>query len=158
MDKEFFNYITSSEGKAKLKERNEKLKKFCAENNITRVQNEFYFDLFNVHFMVSLNTIKVSNAKSLKEKMVLLSDPEVDRTEIIHIRGNKDTIMQIYTDLKNGIELDYNGNRVEQKPIPKPKPQPQPTTPTQTTLNINRTAPTRQSARQQAIDSLFKRR
>ena len=159
MDKEFFNSITSSEGKAELKERNEKLKKFCAENNITRVQNEFYFDLFNVHFMVSRNTIKVSNAKSLKEKMVLLSDPEVDRTEIIHIKGNKDTIMQIYTDLKNGIELDYNGNRVEQKPIPKPKPIAQSTTtPTQTTLNINRTVPTRQSARQQAIDSLFKRR
>ena len=75
---------------------------------------------------------------------------------MIHIKGNKDTIMQIYTDLKNGIELDYNGNRVEQKPIPKPKAQP--TTPTQTTLNINRTVPTRQSARQQAIDSLFKRR
>ena len=157
MDKEFFNYITSSEGKAELKERNEKLKKFCAENNITRVQNEFYFDLFNVHFMVSRNTIKVSNAKSLKEKMVLLSDPEVDRTEIIHIKGNKDTIIQIYTDLKNGIELDYNGNRVEQKPTPKPKPTAQPT-PTQITQPINRTSTSRQSARQQAIDSLFKRR
>lgn len=159
MDKKFFGYITSSEGKAELKKKDEELKKFCSENNITRVQNEFYFDLFNVHFMVSRNTIKVSNAKSVKERLVQLSDPDVDRSEIIHIKGNKQTIMQIYTDLKNGVELDFNGNRVKQEePKPKPKEEviveePKPVR----TATLIRTT-TRQSAREQALNSLFKRR
>lgn len=157
MDKKFFEYITSSEGKAELKKKDEELKKFCSENNITRVQNEFYFDLFNAHFMVSRNTIKVSNAKSVKERLVQLSDPDVDRSEIIHIKGNKQTIMQIYTDLKNGVELDFNGNRVIQEE-PKPKKEviveePKPVRAT----TLTRTT-TRQSAREQALNSLFKRR
>ena len=156
MDKEFFDYITSSEGKAKLKKENEELKKFCSENNITRVKNEFYFDLFNVHFMVSRNTIKVSNAKSVKEKLVQLSDPDVDRSEIIHIKGNKQTIMQIYTDLKNGIELDFNGNRVveQPKPIFKSTPVQKVETPA---IHLSKTN-NRQSAREQALNSLFKKR
>ena len=159
MDKEFLDYITSNEGKAELKKKDEELKKFCAENNITRVRNEFYFDLFNAHFMVSRNTIKVSNAKSVKEKLVQTSDPDVDRTEIIHIKGNKDTIIQIYTDLKNGIELDFNGNRIVQQPKPKPvqKPIEQPKVEVQ---QPRMTIPTtsRQSAREQALNSLFKKR
>ena len=157
MDKKFFEYITSSEGKAELKKKDEELKKFCSENNITRVQNEFYFDLFNAHFMVSRNTIKVSNAKSVKERLVQLSDPDVDRSEIIHIKGNKQTIMQIYTDLKNGVELDFNGNRVKQE-VHKPKEEviveePKPVR----TATLTRTT-TRQSAREQALNSLFKKR
>lgn len=171
MDKEFFEYITSEEGKSKLKKEDEELKKFCAENNITRIQNEFYFDLFNVHFMVSRNSVKVSNAKSVKEKLLQSSDPDVDRSEIIHIKGNKQTIMQIYTDLKNGVELDFNGNRIVQepkpvqrtKPILKPKTeQPKveqskvetPIIPKPTVIKpVNR-----QSVREQALNSLFKKR
>lgn len=157
MDKKFFEYITSSEGKAELKKKDEELKKFCSENNITRVQNEFYFDLFNAHFMVSRNTIKVSNAKSVKERLVQLSDPDVDRSEIIHIKGNKQTIMQIYIDLKNGVELDFNGNRVKQEE-PKPKEEVIVEEPKLVrTTTLTRTT-TRQSAREQALNSLFKRR
>ena len=123
MDKKFYKYITSPEGREALRLENEKIDKFCTEHNITRVGQEFYFELFGLSFRISRFGPKVSGAISLKEKLLCLENQSVDKSDVIHIKGAKKDIIRIYTDLVNGIELDYDGSRVNGEPIePEVKP------------------------------------
>jgi hypothetical protein len=125
MDKEFYKYITSPEGKKALEEENSKIAKFCEEHNITWAKQEFFFELFGLSFRVSRFGPKVSGAISLHEKLLCLENTSVDKSDVIHIKGAKKDIIRIYNDLVNGIELDYDGSRVNGEPIePEVKPQP----------------------------------
>lgn len=162
MDKEFYKYITSPEGREALRLENEKVDKFCEDHNITRVGQEFYFELFGLSFRISRFGPKVSGAISLKEKLLCLENQSVDKSDVIHIKGAKKDIIRIYTDLVNGIELDYNGSRVNGEPIePEVKPQPVVVPDEPKVQEKPKTAiqyQDRTAERNKALNDLFKRR
>ena len=157
MDQKFFNNITSAQGHKSYKARKKELDEFCRANNITQNQEEFFFDIKGVHFQVSRFAIKPTNAISVKERLTQMDDNDVSRNEIILIKGNKSNIMRIYNDLKDGIEIDFCGNRIGEAKTEPTKPEipdtPEPVAPEPTIQPISRA-----EQRQQALNSLFKKR
>lgn len=160
MDQKFFKDITSDQGHKSYKAKKKELDDFCRANGIIQNQEEFFFEIKGIHFQVSRFAIKPTNAISVKERLTQMDDDDVSRNEIILIKGNKSNIMRIYNDLKDGVEIDFCGNRIGEAKTeevkvqePEPTPEPEPIIEEEPEVQI-----TRQQQRQQALNSLFKKR
>ncbi len=105
--------------KAAAQEFGEKMREietFCAENGIQRSLrgDSYYFDLNGQSYRVSNHTVEQSNRKAFNEndeQIRALYHPEGRLANVIYITASKARIIDIYSDLKNGFQLDKRGRR-----------------------------------------------
>lgn len=115
--------------KTAMKEFSDKMQEideFCAANGIvqSRLSDSYYFELNGQKYRVSNHSVEASNSAAYDdftyEKKREVYHKNGREEDTIYIHAGKTRIIEIYTDLKNGYELDGRGNRKE-KPMPKSK-------------------------------------
>ena len=120
-----FVKIKISEALKAAKEMQE-IDEFCAANGIvqSRLSDSYYFEINGQKYRVSNHSVEASNSAAYDdftyEKKREVYHKNGREEDTIYIHAGKTRIIEIYTDLKNGYELDGRGNRKE-KPMPKSK-------------------------------------
>lgn len=89
---------------------------FCAENGIdqSRSGDSYYFMLNGRSYRVSNHTVEASNRAAFDPvtgERIRDTYHAGGRGEGVYIHASKTRIIEIYTDLKNGVELDGRGCR-----------------------------------------------
>lgn len=89
---------------------------FCRENGIDASANRdsFYFTVNGQKYRVSNHSVEASNAAAYDEIRGKTREAYHDggrKQDVIYIHASKTRIMDIYTDLKNGVTLDGRGYR-----------------------------------------------
>lgn len=92
------------------------LQAFCDENGISysSTMDSYYFRLKGQDYRVSNHSIESSNAAAYDWTGAKVRDTYHSaerKANIIYIHAGKTRIEEIYTDLKNGYELDGRGYR-----------------------------------------------
>lgn len=106
----------SKAAKAEYMAAMENIDSFCRENGIhaSKGGDSYYFELNGKNYRVSNHSIEASNAKAynfLGEQVREKYHDDTRAENTIYIHAGKTRIIEIYTDLKNGIELDGRGYR-----------------------------------------------
>lgn len=96
----------------------EEIDTFCRENGISQSNSSdsYYFELNGQKYRVSNHSVEASNARSRDwtgAKVRDLYHPNGRETDVIYIHASKIRIMEIYTDLKSGYQLDGFGRRIQ---------------------------------------------
>lgn len=88
---------------------------FCRENGIdaSASRDSFYFTVNNQKYRVSNHSVEASNAGAYDEIRGKIRDTYHDgrKADVIYIHASKTRIIEIYENLKNGVELDGRGYR-----------------------------------------------
>ena len=89
---------------------------FCGKHGISQSTSgdSYYFSLNGKKFRVSNHSIEASNARAYTdegEKVRPLYHEEERLTDTVYIHAGKTRIIEIYSDLLAGYELDGRGNR-----------------------------------------------
>lgn len=92
------------------------IRDFCDEHGISMSASgdSYYFTINGQDYRVSNHTIESSNAGAYNDFGIQTREKyHADRrsNEVIYIHAGKTRIREIYTDLKNGYQLDGKGNR-----------------------------------------------
>ena len=131
-------------GQKYSKEENERIRKFCKENNISNPSAfEFFFELNGKAYRVS----PFDHPKLTGFDTTALPWVNATKCNIIFIKARKGQIIDIYNALKEGRDLRSLKRKKEEQPVPTPVAKPE-------EKAINRTV----SKKQSALDSLLNKR
>lgn len=109
-------WSASKSAKRDFAKKMQEIETFCAENGIerSRTSDSYYFTLKGCKYRVSNHSIEASNAaarsfngETIREKY----HPDKREEDVVYIHASKTRIIEIYSDLKAGIQLDGRGNR-----------------------------------------------
>lgn len=95
------------------KEDEQRLNQFCKDNQITRNQDEFYFEIDEQKYRISRYTVKVS-----KESIIQLGAFKMHKPTI-YIKAKRSEVERIYKTLKWGTEKEKEEILNPPKPSPK---------------------------------------
>lgn len=93
------------------------IEEFCRENNIKQSRNgdSYYFTLNGINYRVSNHSVEASNAAAYDnltgEQRREVYHEGGRESGTVYIHASKTRIIEIYTDLKAGYELDGRGYR-----------------------------------------------
>lgn len=88
---------------------------FCRQNGISQSSrgDSYYFTIGDQSYRVSNHSVESSHCRDIFGNVYQYhGDSKEYRKETICIHASKTRIIEIYTDLKDGWELDGHGNRV----------------------------------------------
>ena len=103
----------SKSAKKEFMDQMNEIDEFVATHNInsSRTNDSYYFRVNGKEYRVSNHSIKQSNAKAYDDLGNQIREKyHAEDEEIIEILASKTRIVEIYTALKNGCELDKRGN------------------------------------------------
>lgn len=89
----------------------EHLNAFCQENHITRIGDEYYFEIRDQKYRISRYVVKPS------KELVFKSGSYSEHKPMIYIKARRADVERIYLTLKNGTDEE-----IEEILNPKPKP------------------------------------
>ena len=93
------------------------IRQFCLDNNIehSNTMDSYYFTLNGKAYRISNHSVEASNARAYDDLTGEQIREEYHKggrdKDTVYIHASKTRIMEIYSDLKSGYELDGNGNR-----------------------------------------------
>lgn len=107
----------SKSAKREFAEKMDNVRTFCDENRIqySHSMDSFYFILDGKEYRVSNHSVESSNAgayDSMGNKVRELYHENGRENDVTYIHASKTRIIEIYTDLKNGYNLNGRGCRV----------------------------------------------
>ena len=107
----------SKAAKKEFAEKMDEIDRFCSENLINRSlsSDSYYFNIDGREYRVSNHSVESSNSHAYNCFGVQVREKyhEDGRSEnVTYIHASKTRIIEIYTDLKNGYELDGRGRRI----------------------------------------------
>lgn len=79
------------------KQDEDELNKYCLENHIKRVKDEFYFELNGQKYRISRYSVTVSNSSSIPSFV-----SERAKNPTVYIKGKRSEVKQIYESIKDG--------------------------------------------------------
>lgn len=94
----------------------DEIKIFCDDNNISysSTMDSYYFIINNQSYRVSNHTIESSNNRAFDQHGTQIRNKYHDdkrREDTIYIHASKLRLIEIYTNLKLGFELDGKGHK-----------------------------------------------
>lgn len=112
-----YRWKPSKTAKANFAKKMNDVDAFCEEHGISQSfsSDSYYFSIGGKNYRVSNHSVEASNRHAFDpltgEKRRELYHPDGREDDVIYIHAGKTRIIEIYTDLMNGYELDGKGNR-----------------------------------------------
>ncbi len=111
-----YKWKPSKTAKREFAQKMDEIQTFCSENGISQSRNgdSYYFSINGTEYRVSNHSIESSNARAYDEFGNQIREKYHDDTRcevVVYIHASKTRIIEIYNDLKQGIELDGRGQR-----------------------------------------------
>lgn len=110
--------------KAKInefKKQMEEIDEFCRKHSIQQSasSDSYYFTLNGQHYRISNHTIEASNAKAyddMGQQIRQKYHPDMRKNDTIYIHASKTRLIEIYTSIQQGYDIDKRGNRISDTP------------------------------------------
>ena len=111
-----YKWKPSKSAKREFAQKMSEIDAFCSENGIIQSSkgDSYYFTVNGTEYRVSNHTIESSNARAYDEFGNQIREKYHDDArsdDVVYIHASKTRIIDIYNDLKQGIELDGRGQR-----------------------------------------------
>ena len=110
-----FKYKVSKKKAAAYAQKMDDIDTFCYKNNISRScsLDSYYFNIGKKSYRISNHTIAASDQGCFnKSGQKIRESYHEKQPELVCITAGKTRIKEIYSDLKNGYELDKRGYRL----------------------------------------------
>ncbi len=104
----------NKEQKREFAQKMSEINTFCSERGISYSRNSdsYYFTLNGVDYRVSNHTIAASNKGAYNEDGEQIRrkyHPDKELEDVVYITASKTRLIEIYTNLEKGLELDRRG-------------------------------------------------